>query len=616
MIKPLSQYLPLLFALPLVLLSACNAAEKSTAASISSVTSTEQAAKQVSKQGKAAALAPYLSRDIQDEVFYFVLPDRFNNGDPANDLGSKSKAISAGGFDPSDKGAYHGGDIRGLQQKLPYLDDMGISAIWLTPILRNQAVQNGVSGYHGYWVLDFTEIDPHLGSNADLKAFIDAAHQRNIKVFFDIITNHTADVIKYTECHGADGAGWSEGGEPCPYKSLAQIAQGDVYQTVIAKGTEQLKSPAWLNDAKYYHNQGDTTFVGENSVYGDFFGLDDINTDDPAVVKGMIDIFNKLITEFTPDGFRIDTVKHVNIEFWQQFAPALVKHAKSEGIDKFFMFGEVYSGDTQVLSKYTTTGKLQSVLDFAFQGAVTKTLIEQQGTQVLAQLFEQDSRYNDQDSHAAQLLNFTGNHDMGRFGHMLQKSDLNYSEPEMIKRSLLAHALMYFARGIPVIYYGDEQGFVGKGGDKEARQDMMPSKVADYNGDNLLATNKTTADDNFDAQHKFYQAFAQYAGLYQQYPALRYGKHVSRYSQSEAGVYAFSRTLTDNDNAAQSSEILVLFNTANTEQKVTLELKATEYQRIYPASSENKGHGISNIKSDQQVVITVAPLSFALYQIK
>ena len=160
---------------------------------------------------KAIKLAPYQQRDFQDEVFYFVLPDRFYNGDKSNDLGAaaddKKRALSRGGFDKSHKGMYHGGDLAGLTEKLPYLDNMGITAIWLTPVLRNQAMQAGTSGYHGYWILDFTEIDPHLGSNADLKHFIDQAHQRNIKVFFDIITNHTADVIKYEECHGKPSIG-------------------------------------------------------------------------------------------------------------------------------------------------------------------------------------------------------------------------------------------------------------------------------------------------------------------------------------------------------------------------------------------------------------------------
>ena len=560
---------------------------------------------QVKVNTTAKELTPYLERNIQDEVFYFVLPDRFHNGDTSNDNGSKTIKISSGGFDKSYNGAYHGGDIKGLQDKLPYLEELGITAIWLTPILRNQAVQGKDSGYHGYWVLDFTEIDPHLGSNEDLQNFISAAHNKNIKVFFDIITNHTADVIKYPECHGEDGLGWSDE-KGCPYKSLAQVAAGDTYQTIIPKGMEDVKFPAWLNDKKYYHNQGDTTYQGENSLYGDFAGLDDINTDDPIVVKKMIDVFTHLIDIFKPDGFRIDTVKHVNTEFWAEFAPALVDHAKQQGIPQFFMFGEVYSGDSKVLSEYTTKGKMQSVLDFGFQGALYDTLIKQTGTDKLAELFANDKDYLTAEQSANQLMNFTGNHDMGRFAGMLKLSDKNYSETEQVDRTLLAHALMYFARGIPVVYYGDEQGFVGSGGDRYARQDMMPSEVVGYNNENLLATTATTADANFDTNHMFYQKFAEYAHIYQSYPALRYGEHKTLYSQTTPGIFAFTRQLNNSD----KKDVIVVVNTATTEQKFKLALKKSSVSKIYSTSPLTE----KPLNDNEHLSITLPPLSLAIYQ--
>jgi glycosidase len=548
------------------------------------------------------SLPHYLQRNIQDEVFYFVMPDRFNNGDMTNDQGSKTDPISAGGFDKNDKGMYHGGDIQGLQAKLPYIKKMGVSAIWLTPIMRNQAIQGDSSGYHGYWILDFNEIDPHLGSNEDLKRFIDAAHEENIKVFFDIITNHTADVIKYVECHGEDGLQYlMKENDGCLYKSLAQVAAGDAYQPIIPKGQESLKSPAWLNDKKYYHNQGDTTYEGENSIYGDFSGLDDIDTDSPEVVRGMIDIFKNVISEFKPDGFRIDTVKHVNMAFWAEFAPALVNHAQEVGIPEFFMFGEVYSGDSEELSSFTTEGKMQSVLDFSMQFALQDTLIKQQGTDKLVELFERDHYYNDSDSNANQLLNFTGNHDMGRFAGMLKDSDLNYSEAAIIQRTLLAHAMVYFLRGVPIVYYGDEQGFVGDGGDKGARQDMMPSLVDSYNDDDLLANTKTTADDNFDENHLFYKTFAKYADVYYQYPALRFGEQKTLYAQDTPGVFAISRTLKYSDT------MVVVFNTAKTVQPIELDLALSGAQKVYPASKYDE------LNPDS---LSVPALSFAIYKIK
>jgi len=560
---------------------------------------------QVSK-GKALELAPYQERDFQDEVFYFVLPDRFQNGDGTNDLGAAEndtkRALSRGGFDPADKGMYHGGDIAGLTEKLAYLDNMGVTAIWLTPILRNQAVQDNSSGYHGYWILDFSEIDPHLGSNAELKYFIDQAHKRNMKVFFDIITNHTADVIKYKECHTTDGASWLLDEKDCPYKSMEQVAKGDVYTPFIPAGNEDLKTPAWLNDVNVYHNQGDSDWEGESAIRGDFAGLDDIDTNSDKALNGMIDIYKDIIDEFKPDGFRIDTVKHVNMEFWQAFSPALIEHAKSQGIENFFMYAEVYSFEPEFLSRYTTTGKLQSVLDFALQNTLVKTLVEQQGTDVLAQLFAQDHLYlsdNQTDKTATQLVNFTGNHDMGRFAYFLKQSEQNYSETEQIKRNLLAHAIIYFSRGIPVIYYGDEQGFVGDGNDQNARQDMMPSKVATYNDDDLLATDKTTADDNFDQQHLFYQSFAKYAALYQQYPALRLGQQTTLYSQNAPGLFVIKR---ENVASNEKQTLMVAFNTSTQAQALAADINKQAVKLLY--------------SSDIVVDGKIAPLSFAIYQMK
>ncbi|PWK52881.1 alpha-amylase family glycosyl hydrolase [Pleionea mediterranea] len=469
-------------------------------------------------------LPHYLERDIRDEVFYFVLPDRFDNGDPSNDQGSKSITISSGGFDPKSTGHYHGGDIQGLINRIPYLKQMGVTAIWLTPILRNQAVQGDSAGYHGYWPLDFTEIDPHLGNNQTLKEFIDIAHQHNIKVFFDIITNHTADVIKYRECHTSDKPLFSTEKPLCEYKSLKQVASGDRYTPFIPKGNETLKSPHWLNNPDVYHNQGDSTWQGENSLYGDFVGLDDIDTDNPRVVNGMINIFSQLISEFKPDGFRIDTVKHVNVEFWQQFTPAIIQHAQEMGIPNFFVFGEVYSGDPKTLSYYTTVGDIPSVLDFAFQYKVKDLLVYNKRPEQFSNLFSQDHLYQDHNSSADTLMNFISNHDIGRFAHFLSKERPSLSDKEKLQRVILAHELMFFSRGIPVIYYGDEQGFVGDGGDRGAREDMMRSMTASYNDNDLIGTSNTTADNNFDQAHPLYQTIQKLSNVYLKHKVLRYGQ--------------------------------------------------------------------------------------------
>ncbi len=326
---------------------------------------------------------------VTDENFYFVMADRFANGDTANDQGGLGADPLVSGFDPTKKGFYNGGDLKGLRGKLDYIQDLGTTSIWLTPSFKNKAVQleDGPSaGYHGYWITDFTQIDPHLGTNADLAALIKDAHKRGMKVYFDIITNHTADVIGYQE--GARKAYTSK--DVAPYRTASgqmfddrdyagtngfpalDAASSFPYHPVLDPAEQNLKVPAWLNDPTLYHNRGDTTFTGEDSQYGDFFGLDDLFTENPRVVKGMTDVYEKWIADFGVDGFRIDTMKHVNDEFWQKFGPDVLKFAHQHGKREFFMFGEVFDTTKSYTSHFTTTDTMQSVLDFPFQDAARK----------------------------------------------------------------------------------------------------------------------------------------------------------------------------------------------------------------------------------------------------
>ena len=541
----------------------------------------------------------YLQRRIEEDIFYFVMPDRFHNGDTTNDAGAPAGSISHGGYDPTSKWAFHGGDIVGIQQKLSYLEDLGITAIWMTPILRNKAIQGDGVAHHGYWIVDFTEIDPHFGSNQTLKQFIHAAHQRNIKVFFDIITNHTADVIKYEECHDSTGI-HREGLTRCAYRSLDNVAQNGTYSPFVLDSESSAKSPEWLNDPAYYHNQGDTTFEGENSLFGDFNGLDDINTEDPFVVSGMVDIYKNLITEFKPDGFRIDTVRHVQLPFWQTFSPAILAHAQQQGIPNFHIFGEVYDPSPAALSRYTTEGKLPSVLDFGFQDAVRHVFFGSDSVNKLTALFEQDHFYNDDDSHVNQLLTFLGNHDMGRPGYFINTSLPGKTRTEKLQRSILAHAFMFFSRGVPVIYYGDEQGFTGDGNDVDAREDMMPSAVDSYNDNTLLGSDTTTAKDNFNTGHPLYTAIASYAEFRRQHPRLQFGEMKTAYVDDEKQIFSFTRS-----DSEHKPPLFVAFNLSNKVQTITLDA-------IYDGYTLQFGEAIVATTSDGTKV-TLPALSFGIF---
>jgi alpha-amylase len=582
---------------------------------------TAQAAPPDPNEGGSSAAQHSLREAATDQIFYFVMADRFANGDPSNDEGGLLGDYLDTGFEPTKSNFYNGGDLAGLLSHLDYIAGLGTTAIWLTPSFKNKPVQleDGPSaGYHGYWVTDFTQIDPHLGTNQELQDLVNDAHVREIKVFFDIITNHTADVIGYEE--GARTAYVSK--DAAPYLDADGIPFDDrdyagtdefpfldaatsfPYIPFLEPGEEHLKVPDWLNDVTLYHNRGNTTFTGEDSQYGDFFGLDDLWTEHPAVVNGFIDIYETWVN-LGIDGYRIDTMKHVNDEFWRAFGPAVLAYAREHGKNDFFMFGEVFDESRPFTSHYTTANKMQAVLDFPFQSAARKFASRSDPAKVLETLFLGDDWYTDADSNVYQLPTFLGNHDAGRIGAFLLLDNPGAGDEELVARSRLAHELMFFSRGNPVIYYGDEQGFTGTLGFEGSRQSMFASQVPDYLDDDLIGTESTHAQDNYDSNHVLYKAISDLARLTREHPALRNGAHQHRYADDGPGIYAFSRIAQD-----QQREYVVALN--NSEEPRPAEVPTyvanRTYERIY-------GSGPDSIKTsgDALLGVTVPALSTVVY---
>ncbi|RME62600.1 MAG: alpha-amylase [Alphaproteobacteria bacterium] len=546
----------------------------------------------VSPAFAADAAAAYLSRPPLDDVIYFLLPDRFENADPANDRGGFKGDRLATGFDPTHKGFFHGGDLKGLISRLDYIEGLGATAIWIGPIYGNKPVQGPPgkesAGYHGYWITDFTRVDPHFGSNADMRTFIEAAHARGIKVYLDIVINHTADVIALRECHDPAYSGADKPAGGCPYRSKADYPystrgsvfgpaindgfQGDqppfqttenfarltradfAYTPFIPAGEENAKTPAWLNDPRYYHNRGDSDWVGESALYGDFAGLDDLFTEHPRVLEGFIEIYGDWIETFRVDGFRIDTARHVAPEFWAAFCKAMLDRAASLGIANFYIFGEVADPSAANLARHTRVDKLPYVLDFAFQSAVQDVIVNGAPARRLAELFAFDALYEGGEATARRLPVFISNHDMGRFATFISEKHPDASDSEKLMRLKLAHAMMFFLRGVPVIYAGDEQGFNGDGNDQDAREDMFASRVASYNDNDLVGTDATTAMSNFDRKHPLYRFIAEMAAIYKAHEPLRRGAQIVRAADNDGGVIAVSRRARD------GGEYLVVFN--------------------------------------------------------
>lgn len=553
-------------------------------------------------------LLPFDERPSEDDIIYFVITDRFDNADTGNDRGGIEGNKLDHGFDPQDEKFYHGGDLQGVTKRLDYLADLGVSAIWITPVFRNLPVQTfgewTTASYHGYWIADFLSVDPHLGSEDDLRDLIAAAHERDIKIILDIVVNHTAHVIKYRECHDPDYAGPGKEGPAgaCVYRGTEDFPE-TAYTPYIDPQDLTAKNPAWLNDPAYYHNRGELDYTDASFYWGDFSGLDDVMTEHPRVVEGMIEIYQYWIREFGIDGFRIDTVGHVNREFWSQFAPAMLEHAAAHGRPEFLMFGEVVDS---VLDKrsYIAAGDLPAVLDFDFQYAAVEYVANSGSAADLADFFRDGDYFIDRNSSPYQLPTFLGNHDLGRFGVYINKAEPDADEEIKLKRSILAHALLYFSRGIPILYYGDEQGFMGTPGFHESREDMLASVTPKYNAYDLLGTERTTADENFVQEHPMYRALRKLSTVYREHPALRRGDQINRYADAGPGLFAFSRI-----DPEQRTEYLVVVNNDSTAASATVPVSTHDAGWVLIA-----GDASGEAKDQRQFAVTVPPLAYAVYK--
>lgn len=427
----------------------------------------------------AVASSPAVSTDqvgLSKDLIYFVFPDRYLNGDTSNDKNP--------GFDPTDTAFFHGGDLKGLtgtcsdgDNGLARIKKLGFTAVWVTPLVVQQKPTPYGAGYHGYWGVNFLDVDPHLGTKADLLAFSECAKKLNLKLILDIVTNHTGDVIQYRE-----------------------------HEAFIPSEMTNAKSPAWLNQLNNYHNVGDMNSCwgeGPCMQLGDFYGLDDLATEKPEVYNGWADVYGKWIKDYGLSGFRVDTARHVDDNFFKNWSPQIDAAAKSVGINNFTIFGEVWDVNPINLMNYVRRNKIQTVLDFPFQRSATEFASGYSDASTIENLFSYDDLYTSATSSASNLVTFLGNHDMGRAGKIIESKRINPAA-ELLPRTLLAHSLMYLTRGIPSVYYGDEVGMTGtgSGSDQLARQDMFSTKVKIWKSEKRVGSSPIGTGNSFDVTDK------------------------------------------------------------------------------------------------------------------
>ncbi len=461
------------------------------------------------------AVAEYSAPAPEDLVIYHVMIDRFHNGDPSND-----QANPRAHYDPGNWRRFHGGDIEGVRQKLPYIKEIGANGIWLSPLLEN------VHDYHGYATFNWYNVEPNFGTLEDLQRLIHDAHELGIAVYFDMVAGHCGNLIESKD------PGWAKFlPPPVEYKMVWR---------------NELRYPPPFDKLEYFHAHGAIDqWIRPNQELGELTGLDDLKTETPYVQEQMTKIWSYWMENTGLDGFRVDTVKHVDRGFWGVLLPNLSQKATELGHSNFFTFGEIYGANDEFMSDYlgTLNGppyKFDSALDFMFFYTVNEVFAKGSlpPDALSRRLINREIQLG---PHHLKMTNFIDNHDVARF-----LSQAIGEEPEKLERFDLAIVTLMTSPGVPIIYYGTEQDFRGDR-DPVNREDMF---------DNPLAESWPSKGDQFNIESPRFQLIKTLSTLRHDHAALRYGDFMVRDQNEEApGLWAFSRVHHDD-------EVLVVMNTA------------------------------------------------------
>lgn len=392
------------------------------------------------------------SPDWRDQIVYFVVTDRFADGDPANnDQG-------AGEYDPSQRSRFSGGDLAGLRQRLDYIKGLGATAVWLTPPVKNQWLDHsvGYGGYHGYWTSHFKEVDPHFGTLGDYQALSRALHSRGMYLIQDIVLNHTANFFHYGDgfTPGAPERGYqtNAGSRPMQRPEQAPFDRNDPRR----KQDRDAAIYYWTPPAS------DLSDRRQELTY-QLSGLDDLNTQNPVVRTALRESYGFWIREAGVDAFRVDTAFYVEPELFTDFmystesqAPGMESVARATGRNAFHVFGEGFGVDRPFDDKMARKidaymrgpageRRAPGMLNFPLYGSLTDAFARGRAPAELGYRIQSMMSVH---ANPHLMPTFIDNHDVDRF--------LASGSPAGLKQALFA---MMTLPGIPVIYYGAEQGF-------------------------------------------------------------------------------------------------------------------------------------------------------------
>jgi glycosidase len=479
--------------------------------------------------------------DWREVPIYQVITDRFYDGDPANNDDNPD-----GTYDPAGLRSIHGGDFEGLEAKLDYIQMLGARAIWISPVVRNA---NGE--FHGFAATDFNAIDPHWGTLDDLRSLVDAAHARGMYVIIDVVQNHTGDRIG---SYDPGFPSFNPGG----------------YSPVWWNSSRRHAPP--FDDLDRFYNLGQINNWNDpvQSLKGDFFSLDAINTELPAVRQDMITIYNALIAATDCDGFRVDTAKHVEMDFWETFLPGVDSFTDSIGKSNFIVFAEAWYGSDSDLAPFTGPNRFNSALHFPLRDTMEGVFVWGNSTDNLTYRLNNLSLYDP--LAREQLVQFLDNHDMARY---LSGDKLNGNSALL----RVALSFLYTSGRVPALYYGTEQAFNG-GHDPYDREDMFDGEFEF--GPSL--------GDNFDVTAPIFRHVRTLNLLRTRHPALVRGQWTPRFqTTSGRGLYVYSMEL-------EGDEVVVALNTSD-------QLLTAESGGLGPQTSQTSGTVMANLLDPAETIL-------------
>ena len=454
-----------------------------------------------------------------EDVLYLIMPDRLANGDPTNDEPSEFP----GSPDRAKPRSWHGGDLRGVREHVPYLKDLGVNALWLTPVVKNGSEQD----YHGYGAVDLYAVDPHLGNIEDYKDLASTLHQQRMKLFFDAVPNHVGP--KHPWVSKPPLPDWFHGTAQKHLDSTSPI-QNSFYGKPPSAGIgndpfEVLADP---------HS---TPAMRQNITDGWFFGiLPDLNTENPVVAKYLLQNSIWWVESAGLDGLRVDTFPYVSRTFWEQWHTGLRRIYPN-----LTTIGEVFHPDPTVTSFFAGGRKepdgidtgLSTVFDFPLFFTLRDVLLRGAPAGRIANILRQDNLY----PRPEWLVPFFANHDVPRLA----------SEPGGSTAKLeCAFGLVLTLRGIPELYYGDEIGMPG-GADPDNRRDFPGGWPGDPQ--NAFAEGGRNPE-----QQRVFASVKRLLELRRKHQALRTGKLLQIFSDDES--YLFVRQSDD-------EKLLVVFNNSS-----------------------------------------------------